>query len=198
MGIECIGVEYNPFIRWVAESKLNWHKYDTTNIAKAITKIYSNGLESRKVKLPKLSTFKNTKYFRSKDVKHLIQTLEEIKESDIDESTKQFLSLGIASTIEKIANLRTDGRALRYAKKEIRKDTKEILKKTWGNFVNDLNKQDENKLNKKSKIYRGSAINLNNLRNGDENKIEKIRSNSIDLVVYSPPYLNNFDYSEVY
>ncbi len=127
MGIECIGVEYNPFIRWVAESKLHWHKYDTTDIENAIIKIHSNGLESRKVSLPKLTTFKNTKYFRSKDVKHLVQTLIEIKESDIDESTKQFLSLGVATTIEKIGNLRKDGRALRYTKKEIGKDTKEIL-----------------------------------------------------------------------
>lgn len=198
MGIQCIGVEYNPFIRWVAESKLHWHKYNKIDIENAIIKIHSNGLESRKVSLPKLTTFKNTKYFRSKDVRHLIQTLIEIEESDIDDSTKRFLSLGVASTVEKIANLRKDGRALRYFKKDIQKDTKEILKKTWTGFLADLNIQSEENVNKSSKIYKGSAVNLNNLRNGHEDKVEKIRGNSIDLVVYSPPYLNNFDYSEVY
>jgi len=101
--------------------------------------------------------------------------------------------LGLSSVIEPISNVKKDGRALRIVKKKNRKSLPYLLQEAYKNILNDLlvAEHEYEKIN--SIIILGDGRKLRNDIGERDSAIE-----DIDLICYSPPYLNNFDYSEIY
>src|SRR5258706_1944429 len=200
--ITITGVEYNPFIAWVAQVKSHWWAYDPQEIARAIGKFTFKPPAGGRFDWPELTTFHNRKYFRSDDIRIFLHILTQIDSSETSDLTRHFLRLGVASSIDDIANLRKDGRALRYIKKKGRPTAQTALINRWQYNLKGLEeslKHVNYTGSNTSSVWRGSAVNLSGLRNPWEDDTQaSLASSSFDLVLYSPPYLNNFDYSEIY
>ena len=201
-GIGTVGVEYNPFIAFIAKAKSLWPIYDLNEIERALRGLRIDIPTGVRMAWPKLTTLKNSRYFRRDDVRTILFTLEKIERLKRDDLTKQFLRLGVASAIDDIANLRKDGRALRYVRKEYRPSTKSAMFNHCKQNLIDIKtlwtKQHSNYL-VSSNVWTGNALDLKDLRDPWDGNIQSsICDSSFDLILYSPPYLNNFDYSEIY
>jgi hypothetical protein len=189
-----VGIEYNPFIQSVAQSKLLWPKYRPSRIEELIPKLLSP-LETKtlnKYELPTLSTIKNPDVFKPKVVKQLMAYRNRIVTELSSKPEKFFFLLGWAAIIEQVSGLRKDGRALRFKQNNNSHPVKALLKKQWELMLSDLyllKKTGSNTANIDWKIARGDGRTLSSLGSSQ---------NEFDLIIYSPPYLNNIDYSEVY
>ena len=198
LGIEVTGVEYNPFIGWVSLVKSNWSLYDELEISNAI--LVLNWNQPKRQQIPELSTLNNEKYFRKKDVQLLIYIIGQIDNLSITEYSKDFLKIGVVSIVEAFGNLKKDGRALRYVEKSTGSNIQTLLLDRWNKQLEEVIeiKKTWQKTSKANLLF-GGATNLTNLihKNG---KVEVVglTNAQYDLVLYSPPYLNNFDYSEIY
>jgi len=202
-GIHVVGVEYNPFIAWAAGVKLSWPVYDPEEIARLIDSLVFDVPKGARVTWPELTTFRQTKYFRRRDMQVLLHMLAQIESASVSPATKRFLRLGVASTIEEISNLRKDGRALRYVQKNRRPTVRAALMAQWQRTLDDLKRALERPKgfpSDASHVWRGSAVDLCRLSDAleESGNAPDLSDAAFDLVLYSPPYLNNFDYSEVY
>lgn len=184
IGIDVLGLEYNPFIQLVARTKSHYPKLVRREIQEVIEGLHL-GVPTVPVPIPNLSTFSNQKYFRLDDVETLASAVQQIKGLDCNPIIKDFLLLGVAATIDDVANLRKDGRALRYVEKPQRPPAKNAIISHWEAMLSDFGAVT---FTGDFQVFEGTAIQLPSLET----------SSKVDMVLYSPPYLNNFDYSEIY
>ena len=99
------------------------------------------------------------------------------------------LLLGLAASIEPLSKVRKDGRALRIvAKSPI--DFEGTVRARWQEIAGDVSSQSAAfKTKTKMTVVQGDG----------RRPIEAgVAANSVDLIVTSPPYPNNIDYTEVY
>lgn len=184
-GLSVTGTEYNPFIHFVASTKAQYPNLRKELVNKAIGSI-SLSLPKIEFDLPLLSTFSNPNYFRLQDLQILLSVKQQIQSLDTNDETKAFLLLGLAATIDDVANLRKDGRALRHSPKPNRLTADEAIRTRWRIMEEDI---EQHSYPGNFQVHQGSAVNLQQIL---------VEAQSFDLVLYSPPYLNNFDYSEIY
>jgi hypothetical protein len=192
------GIERNPFIKFVAETKLNWPYYDIDRITQTAKKIIKSKSVAKvtEKELPVLSTLRNEKVLPHATLIQLIHMKKLILKYAKHPLDRDFLLLGWASIIEKVSGVRKDGRALRFVQKSNILTVKENLEQQWDMMIADLKtKQSFKALCKPITVVEGDARKI----------IESIQSvnhcisnNYFDLIIFSPPYLNNFDYTEVY
>jgi DNA modification methylase len=201
-GIKAVGVEYNPFIASIAKAKSEWYAYDIDEITHTLEELEIDLPSGTRIRWPRLTTFHKRRYFRRDDVRTLIYALLQIEDLESSHHTKQFLCIGVAAAIEDVANLRKDGRALRYIRKTHRPSAKMALFNRWRQNLGDLEElrtKCDLAIGEESSVWMGSALDLRDLRDPWNNEGQgRLNDSSFDLVLYSPPYLNNFDYSEVY
>jgi hypothetical protein len=103
---------------------------------------------------------------------------------------KKALLLALATTIDDVYCLRKDGRALRYQPCNVIHPAEALHRRAMV-MVEDLNAIADRPC-QDVKVIKGDARSLNSLLTND------IQLNQFGLIMYSPPYPNNFDYSEVY
>lgn len=195
-GIESFGIEYNPFIAWVAKTKATWHEGVIEELLYATSNIKFSAANARVV-LPELSTFKNPAYFDQIEVKKLISVLNQIEVLNISDQSKSILKLGVASAIEDISNLKKDGRALRFIPDK-KKKASAVVRSKWNSAIFQLH-DIKNSWDDRSPVhvYNGSSIDFSELQSLTNSTVCQLMLPK-DMIIYSPPYLNNFDYSEVY
>ena len=189
------GIERNPFIAFVAATKLAWKVYDVRLIAKRIPIVIQairSAPISTSIQKPDLSTFHKREFFNPALLERLMVAKEIIDQTLCDAPERAFFDLGWASIIEDVSNLRKDGRALRHVDKGRHSSVYKILELKLNDMLDDL------------RIVQSNLAELGDFSfeiiNGDGRVLEGIEreGSGFDLVVYSPPYLNNIDYSEVY
>ena len=105
------------------------------------------------------------------------------------EPSKSFLLLGWLSILEEISNYRKAGNGLkiRKTKKERIVNVKSRLLAKYTEIENDLFISPLND-NYNNKIFNDSSMNMS----------EYLKDNSIEGAIFSPPYANCFDYTEIY
>jgi len=182
---KCIGTDINPFFTFVSKNKVNWFKNDLNNIKHLIEIIPSN--VNLNYRIPQLSTINNEKVFKKDILNEILGFINII--TSIKQKEKNLLLLGLSDIIEKMSGIRKDGRALRFKNNKQIPCFKEILYKKWESIIDDLEKANDFYKPIQSYIYTNDARKINH---------NIYKNNSIDLIMYSPPYLNNIDYSEVY
>ena len=99
------------------------------------------------------------------------------------------LLLGVAASVEQLSRIRKDGRALRIVTKE-RQLANAVLMEKWREIATDVRFMQQT-------IPRPTTPTVV-LGDGRRVAIQGIDDSSMDLVLTSPPYPNNIDYSEVY
>jgi DNA modification methylase len=189
------GIEYNPFVRFVAQAKLSWPDYRLDRIAKLTPRILAPRLSEPHAvyEVPGLSTIQNPEVFPSTVLQELLDYRNRLRaELDGDPEEKFFL-LGWASAIERVSGVRRDGRALRFKEKNSSIPTVyDALKDQWELMLNDLRELSEDEIQPLRVEYQILA------GDGRTLQVPELEGKAFDLIIYSPPYLNNIDYSEVY
>jgi hypothetical protein len=191
-GVTSIGFEVNPFMAFISRAKLSNIKYSTFDfyydrIKAGIKKGKASDLEG-------YSTFtqneKNEKWLFNEDVLRGFEGGWEATKGIPYEAAKVYRLALISATMLN-ANVTRDGKCLRYKKNW------EELCYSKNNLLNDF----ENKCKIISEDLKDSKISSNKAKiiNGDVRKI--LHESEIDkfkLCITSPPYLNSFDYSDIY
>lgn len=183
-GVAVDGLEYNPFIRFVSEVKAQYPLLNKIEVLEAINKVVTSQ-PFRTIPVPTLSTLHEPRYFRPKDIQIILYVIHQIKNLNISPCVRDFLLLGVARSIDDIANLRKDGRALRYATKANRPTASVAIQTNWQRMTASIDKLS---YKARFRVFGGSATNLKSVAEDE----------TYELALSSPPYLNNFDYSEIY
>ena len=189
---EAVGVECNPFLEFVAQTKLAWPLLSVDKLIQLEEQILSPPLSTSEFQgnIPELTTINNPKVFSSRRLRHLLALRERIKNcASAHPRERDFLLLGYAAVLEQLSGVRKDGRALRFVKRSNHLGVKKALAQKWCAMRADLVKLDGEENVNHAITYLGDARDLRALG---------LKDRSFDLIVYSPPYLNNIDYTEVY
>ncbi len=181
------GVEVNPYMHFVSTTKLDWQRYDPVFLLRAAA-VSTNGLGLKaKPEIPNLSTIKDHRFIDRDDLQRILDLREKIKLVAKGRPEVRPLLLGLAAGAERVFNLRKDGRALRFTPRENDTSVDQEMERAWGEIAEDLQVN-----------FARRAANWK-LAKGDGRRVDKIfKDEKFDVVLFSPPYLNNIDYTEVY
>jgi len=194
-----IGLERNPFIEFVAKTKLAWQEFDPQTFWELAQGVLHEGPVASSTdpnNKPNLTTLHNPRVFEPSIVDELIGYRERIISLASGSREVDLLLLGWSSVIERVSSVRKDGRALRVVNKPNRPNVHEALKDTWSCMHQDiLNYRLKHNTTRAAAILPGDA---RFIRQSMALYDLEVSSEGFDLILYSPPYLNNFDYTEVY
>jgi DNA modification methylase len=189
--ISSMGFEVNPFMAFISRVKLSNIKQNTFNFY--YNNIISGIKKGKKSNLEGYSTFTESenseKWLFNKEILRSFEGGWEATKEIPYEAAKLY-RLALVSAAMANANVTRDGKCLRYKKK-----WKEI------NYSkNDILTEFENQCKMIADDLKNSNIsNKAIIINGDVRKtLHKSEINKFKLCVTSPPYLNSFDYSDIY
>ncbi|CAL9582674.1 hypothetical protein SUDANB15_05038 [Streptomyces sp. enrichment culture] len=185
------GIERNPFIWELSQAKLQ---------GRVRGRDYVNDFEAAfdevdrhfrlpggvKCEIPRQSTLQNDKYFPKKNVEDLVAIRTSI-DAVSDGPIRSMLRVALASSVEACGRLRRDGRALRYEPSRRPRPAWEVFAERSALILQDLSITEP-------------TSSVANIALGDgRGEYPAIKGTSdCDWIVFSPPYPNNIDYTEVY
>ena len=190
LGYSGIGFEVNPFSYFLSKCKLEQYTIDTIEQFKiSYEKILNEVVEQHiEYKLPKLSI--SNKVFQ-KDIEEYYMSIWHLIETyNGNEKICNLLKLGWLACLEPLCNYRKAGHGLKIKKyvtpKNLtKKDAKIALLEEYQNIYIDLLKTKQNAVNV---LYNESCLSMKNF----------IKDSTIEGIIFSPPYANCFDYTEIY
>lgn len=210
---EVRSVEYSPFTRFVGQTKLQWPVLDPDRLI-ALLPAALNYDHRREVTVPSLAAFSNREIFKPARIRTLLAVREHLRELDAAESMRDFFLLGLAAVVEDLSGAMKDGRALRIKGDRVRRPSslastepiiaakgpvKQALAGQWSAMIADLRAlagQRTQALSVRAHHLPGDArdLRLVQLHSGES----AFRDDWAQLSLFSPPYLNCVDYTEVY
>lgn len=191
MGYSGAGFEVNPFSFFLAQCKLDIYSDQEIETFK---RQYEEILLKAKnldmpYQLPELSI--SEKVF-DKQVEKYFMTVDSLISNNESGSQKagRLLKLGWLACLESVCNYRKAGNGLKIRKyvnprKIEADDVYALLLEEYQNIYIDLLKD---KNNKKSVLYNDSCLNMG----------KYLKKGSVAGIIFSPPYANCFDYTEIY
>jgi DNA modification methylase len=187
MVIHSTGIERNPFIAFAARTKLRWPSITPEVLLDEGRRVLeaADGGHSILPSLTSITTGRCITLHKSRLLIGIRDRIRAIKHAP----TRDALLLGLAATIEPISKIRRDGRALRIVERQPVRVAPTLMAQ-WSRITSDCTVT-------KARFPEAS---MPLLLEGDGRHPQKlgILPGSIDLVLTSPPYPNNIDYSEVY
>lgn len=190
--LEAVGLEQNPFLHFVSQTKLGWPEYDSEEVRSRAAHLLDGASLPSARTLPSLSTLHRKDVYDPQVLKHLLAFREAIRCRLAHDSVQDPLLLGYASILETVSGVRKDGRALRIVPAKQRPEVQAALALAWSMIADDLSIARKHFEPIKARAFLGDGRRL---------AIESAPSYDLgqfDLIIYSPPYLNNIDYTEVY
>lgn len=186
--VDAYGIERNPFLQFVASTKVRALTSVLRDFAAFVNRVVSLA-ESDSVipsPAPGLSTFSNTLYFPPTTLATILALRAAIDMAEGSALARDLAKLCLAGSIEPVSGLRRDGRALRFESKKARASVLEEFRRRADIVAADLDL---------SPSYASGCIHLGDGRNPQTMLPSNFKA---DLAVFSPPYPNNIDYTEVY
>jgi hypothetical protein len=211
---EVRSVEYSPFARFAGQTKLQWPDLDAARLRRLIRHALSYD-SAKSVNLPTLSTLRNPEIFSPQRLHALLRARDHLAElPSCDQPERDFLLLGLAAVIEDLSGAIKDGRALRIKRNRRRRPSsfartvpetpvsgavKRALAGQWTAMLGDieaLTTSADLTQGKQSFHISGDARHLKTATLDDG--APALPGEWADLSLFSPPYLNCIDYTEVY
>lgn len=191
MGYSGIGFEVNPFSYFLSQCKLdNYSKETIESFKAACENILQQALNKKEdYCLPKLSI--SAKVFDDEIEKYYMSVGTLIESDQVtDKQVHNLLKVGWLACLEPLCNYRKAGNGLKirkYVKPRIVtvEDAKAMLLEEYQNIYIDLT---QNHKTNHGLIYNDSCLNMG----------KYINPNSVEGIIFSPPYANCFDYTEIY
>lgn len=183
------GIERNPALQIVSDAKLLGFQRGGALIGpleRAVARLdYVRGVGA----VPPSSTLRNAKYFHEADVAVLLALSEQLS-SITDETVRTILQCVLISSIESVSKLRRDGRALRFYPNKPTLSPEAAFRTRAQAVLADLRARESGDAAvAKSRVVLGDARDINELED---------KRSLFGRIVFSPPYPNNIDYTEVY
>lgn len=188
--LEALGFERNPFLHFVARTKLKWHTFDPRSMKALAYRLLNKPFNPYQGSVPTLTTFHRRDIFDRRVLNHALAFRDAIQSSALKE--RSLLLLGYASILEDISGARKGGRGLRIVPNKKRASITKELKSAWDGIIDDLTVASDFFAPIKTRVYLGDGRTLT----ADGKSSPQI--GKFDIILYSPPYLNNIDYTEVY
>jgi hypothetical protein len=187
------GIECNPFLHLVAAAKVAAMQRPPTGLLKLSRKLAATASRQsvgHEVELPALSTFQHPDFFDQAELQRLLLLREAISAEALAGASPDVITLcrvALGAVVEPVSNLRRDGRALRYVPEKSPRTT------AIQGFLDKAEQIDQDlprsRINVQGGVLAGDGRTLSPLDN---------RYRCFDLILFSPPYPNNIDYTEVY
>ena len=184
LGYQSIGIEVNPFLYYLSKIKcINYsnkfnlflNRFKKLNIK---TQILSE--------VPKLSISKKLFKNQLNEILKIKNWIGKIK----DKNCKELFFCAYLCSLDKASYAKKDGNGLKYPKNKIPQNFQDVFISNLEKFIEDTKKI---KIKKKPLFFLGD-----NLQILSQDNFKKKYKNKIALCVFSPPYANCFDYTEVY
>ncbi len=193
---DAVGVELNPFLHFLASTKARVSCYqnraalaNSLDDAKAavVSDFHSSRRVAAKLELPAQATLRNVQYFDPTAIQELryIQTLVSRTACGLVGDIMKLVSV---TSLEACGRLRRDGRALRFDPRRTPSDPIIEFCRRLDQVVADIRGLPATK---------GTAIVLQGDIRDDATELQDA-AGGFDLAIFSPPYPNNIDYTEVY
>ncbi|MFJ5633813.1 hypothetical protein ACIQF5_14280 [Streptomyces goshikiensis] len=187
---QVFGVERNPFIWELAQAKLQARILGSSlsgvvfEELEQLKSAYA-GARIERFSIPALSTLRNEQYFSSEHVQTLMRIRYSI-EAVANPAVASIFRICLASCVEPASRLRRDGRALRFEASREPKDP-------WSLFLQRVELIRQDLTATKPASGEGEVV------LGDARDMALLAGNrTFDLILFSPPYPNNIDYTEIY
>lgn len=188
--VKSIGFEVNPFTAFIAKTKVEKTTISEFDLYSA--KMIKMAKKQKKSPLLEFSTFSEktnkSKWLFNSDVLNSFEGgLSSL--NNINKPIKNILKLALIASVMENSNARRDGKCLRY-------------KNNWREL--DYNKESfMNSLEKKINIIRTDLesdlqLTIPSIKCGDSRKLLNNIQEKFSLCITSPPYLNTFDYTDIY
>ena len=188
--LHVVGIERNPFLHFVASTRSQWHQYRPHQFETKYAHLLDGAPKPVPQTLPDLSTLHRKDVFSTQMLKRLLAFQGAI--TNLKSAEKSPLLLGYASVLEQLSGVRKDGRALRIVPNKQRPSISRALAESWQEIADDIRLAPQYFEPITTDVYLGDGRTLQIDANTETDL------GSFDLVAYSPPYLNNIDYTEVY
>lgn len=189
---DAIGFEVNPFMSFVARTKCKQNLKTTQGYYKELNYILAQRPFRRKSSLEGVSTFtepgENGKWLFNIDV---LRTYEALYQHISRSENKDIFLLALITSAMQCCNAKKDGKCLRYLKDWCSlnysgADLRQAFRVNASIMIEDLSS---------NPLINGTR----EIKQGDTRILLKtIAKDSVDLIIFSPPYLNSFDYSDIY
>lgn len=188
--LNSIGYEVNPFSAFLAKTKTEEYlKKDLVEFENVYNEILNDSKNLDKTyELPLLSF--SHKVFNLEIEKYIMNIKVRINEYDKNIKVKNLLLIGWLSSIEIFSNYRKSGNGLKIRKTKreritLVEDVYNYLIEEYKNIYNDILNEEKSK---SSIVYNKSSLTMK----------EDISDGTISGIIFSPPYANCFDYTEIY
>ena len=191
----CIGIEVNPFLAFISKVKATPRRWRRSVYASILLKIIHLSSIERSSPLESFSTFSERegldKWLFNREVLRKFTSIMYAIEKISPAHKNAFVLAAVVAAFD-CSNVKRDGKALRYKKdwKQRRYSGSDVINKFKQHalmIIDDVEKFPIKNINKPLII------------NADSRKaLSWFEDNSIDMVITSPPYLNSFDYSDIY
>ncbi len=190
--IPSVGFEVNPFTSFISKTKtLNTKKKVLSNLFEQTYEKINSGKE-----FPELETYSTFTELSNK--KKWLFNLEVLRAfyggysfiENNKSNAAELIKLALLTSIMEVANVKKDGKCLRYKPKwqEKKYGKNDFVKAFISNYIKIEQDIENNKINTQPLICNSDT--RNSLNNGYDKKF--------DLIITSPPYLNTFDYTDIY
>jgi DNA modification methylase len=187
-----IGIEVNPFMNFVGETKSIAKRKAKEEYEKELKWIIEQRPIEIESSIESTSSFSsdgaNTKWLFNKSV---LRGFEALKHHIKNMPDGDIYLLALFSSVMQCCNAKKDGKCLRYKKQwdtmgYSSKELREIFEINCRQIIDDI---------EISPLINGERHYIE----GDSRKsLQHLQQNIVDLIVFSPPYLNSFDYSDIY
>jgi hypothetical protein len=183
------GTEVNPFLHLLSSAKAEALSLELdlrSDLARSVERSAVAVLAHTDPigKPPDLAAFHDTRYFEPSIVERLLRIRAGIDRLPND-LTAKILRVALAAVVEPASRLRRDGRALRYVPSKTVMEPRAAFARAVGRIALDL----------RLSVSAGHAT--AELRDALRPE-SAVASRAYDLAIFSPPYPNNIDYTEVY
>lgn len=182
------GIEANPFLHFVAQTKARARTEGATGLADlaidAVRLVEAGSIEPGPT--PGLSSFSNRAFFPPVDLRRLLQLRSAVNQIGGSSVARDVALLCLAASLEPASFLRRDGRALRYEPRKSRVDP-----------VAEFQRRVEQAAADVAQVTSSAPVAIL-LGDGRQSGAVLPPGTKIRASVFSPPYLNNIDYTEIY
>ena len=191
MGVNSIGIEAHPFVCWVAKTKMRSNldvsklEQEAAAIVEAAQALLADGINCEGV-WPDLVY----KCFAKENLNQLLALRTAIQERDMAQEQRDFFKVALTATLRDVTTAGAGWPYIAPSKHAKRKVHREAIAEFWKRLKMML-----------ADIIVTTAVQKSDsqhrLINGDARSLEQFTGdNSIDMVLTSPPYLNNYDYAD--
>ena len=190
-GVNSVGIEAHPFVFWVAQTKLHFEHDvealagDAESIGNRARAIHADGVQYDGV-WPELVY----KCFDAENLRRLYALRTAILQHDAAPERQDFFKVALTATLRDVTSAGAGWPYIapsKFAERTVQRDAFVEFAKRCALMINDVIA---------TRIWDVSNTE-HRLVNGDARRLaEYAEPDSIDLILTSPPYLNNYDYAD--